>query len=78
MHEITNNPAPPEESKVQKRPPTQSIQKPAAQAESLKDVFASFTAGAKDMDGKVFQKLCKDCKVLSKACTTTDVDLIFA
>jgi hypothetical protein len=30
------------------------------------------------MDGKTFAKLCKDCQVISKACTTTDIDLIFA
>jgi len=30
------------------------------------------------MDGKVFAKLCKDCKVVSKECSATDVDLVFA
>jgi len=30
------------------------------------------------MDGKVFAKLCKDCKVISKECSATDVDLVFA
>ena len=30
------------------------------------------------MDGKTFAKLTKDCKVQSKLCTATDVDLIFA
>ncbi len=30
------------------------------------------------MDGKAFAKLCKDCKVISKQCTATDVDLVFA
>lgn len=29
------------------------------------------------MDGKAFVKLCKDCKLMSKGLTTTDVDLIF-
>lgn len=30
------------------------------------------------MDGKIFAKFCKDCKIISKTCSTTDVDLIFA
>jgi hypothetical protein len=30
------------------------------------------------MDGKVFAKFAKDCKVISKSVTTTDVDLAFA
>ena len=30
------------------------------------------------MDGKTFAKFTKDCKVQSKICTATDVDLIFA
>jgi hypothetical protein len=30
------------------------------------------------MDGKVFAKFAKDCKVINKKCTTTDIDLIFA
>lgn len=30
------------------------------------------------MDGKSFAKMAKDCKVISKSCTTTDIDLIFA
>eukprot|EP00775_Hariotina_reticulata_P007754 gene7754-7953_t len=29
------------------------------------------------MDGKAFVKMCKDCKLMSKGLTTTDVDLIF-
>ena len=30
------------------------------------------------MDGKVFAKVAKDCKILDKKLTTTDVDIIFA
>ena len=30
------------------------------------------------MDGKVFAKVAKDCKILDKKLTNTDVDLIFA
>jgi hypothetical protein len=30
------------------------------------------------MEGKVFAKCCKDCKVVSKDCSATDVDLVFA
>lgn len=45
---------------------------------TLKDIFSTFAAGAKEMDGKTFAKFAKDCGVLNKACTTTDIDLIFA
>lgn len=44
---------------------------------SLQEVFTSFAAG-KEMDGKTFAKLSKDCKLLDKNLTATDVDLIFA
>lgn len=47
-------------------------------AGSLKEVFQGFTAGAADMDGKTFAKMAKDCKILDKALTATDIDLIFA
>lgn len=30
------------------------------------------------MDGKTFAKFSKDCKVINKKCTNTDIDLIFA
>ena len=30
------------------------------------------------MDGKIFAKLCKDCKVITKELTPTDIDLVFA
>ncbi|KAF8056858.1 Aimp1 [Scenedesmus sp. PABB004] len=42
--------------------------------------FASFGSSqrAVDMEGKNFIKLCKDAKLLCKALTTTDVDLLFA
>lgn len=30
------------------------------------------------MDGKTFAKMAKDCKILDKALTATDIDLIFA
>lgn len=30
------------------------------------------------MDGKTFAKFAKDCKIINKKCTTTDIDLIFA
>lgn len=30
------------------------------------------------MDGKTFSKFAKDCKVMNKQCTSTDIDLIFA
>ena len=30
------------------------------------------------MDGKTFAKMAKDCKILDKKLTATDIDLIFA
>lgn len=47
-------------------------------AGSLKEVFLGYTAGAADMDGKTFAKMAKDCKILDKALTATDIDLTFA
>jgi len=49
----------------------------------LNDIYMRFcTFGNKAnrgmMEGKTFAKLCKDCKLLSKTCTMTDVDLTFA
>lgn len=37
-----------------------------------------FTGGAAEMEGKTFAKLAKDCKILDKNLTATDIDLIFA
>ena len=47
-------------------------------AGTLKEVFAQFSAGAKEIDGKTFAKFAKDCGVISKKCSNTDIDLIFA
>ena len=44
---------------------------------SLQQVFTSYAQG-KEMDGKTFAKVAKDCKLLDKNLTSTDVDLIFA
>ena len=43
----------------------------------MQEVFAQFASG-KEMDGKTFAKFTKDCKLINKKCTTTDVDLIFS
>ncbi|OXB71380.1 UNVERIFIED_CONTAM: hypothetical protein H355_011883 [Colinus virginianus] len=48
-----------------------------ATVDGLEGVFNAFTHDAPNMDGRTFVKLCKDCKVLDKFCTPTDVDLIF-
>lgn len=58
--------------------PQATAQPAAGGATTLKDIFSTFAAGAKEMDGKTFAKFAKDCGVLNKACTTTDIDLIFA
>jgi len=50
----------------------------AAQANNVSDVFMSFSGGKTDMDGKTLAKLCKDCSLLCKRFTATDVDLVFA
>jgi len=50
----------------------------SAPASSLEEVFKTFSQGAPEMDGKTFAKMAKDCKVLNKKCTNTDIDLIFA
>lgn len=44
---------------------------------SLSDIFQTFAQG-KEMDGKTFAKLTKDCNLLDKKLTSTDVDLVFA
>ena len=46
-------------------------------ASSLQEVFAKYANGP-EMDGKTFAKMAKDCKVINKKCTNTDIDLIFA
>lgn len=48
-----------------------------APATSLQEVFAKFANGP-EMDGKTFAKVAKDCKIINKKCTNTDIDLIFA
>jgi hypothetical protein len=44
---------------------------------SLEDVFKAFANG-NEMDGKSFAKLAKDCGILDKKLTPTEIDLIFA
>jgi len=44
---------------------------------SLQSVYKHF-AGGDEMDGKTFAKLSKDCKLLDKKLTATDIDLVFA
>jgi hypothetical protein len=45
---------------------------------SLKQVFDSFNGKEKTMEGKTLAKVAKDCKLIDKKLTATDVDLIFA
>ena len=45
---------------------------------TLESVFLSFcSTGKKELANKEFAKLCKDCHLLDKKFTSTDVDLIF-
>ena len=45
---------------------------------SLDEVFKSFSAGKNEIANKEFTKLNKDCGLIDKAYTGTDVDLIFS
>ena len=62
-----------EEGKVPKKATTAA--EPAA---SVDEVFYSFTGKKEEMEGKAFAKLAKDCGILDKKLTATDIDLIFA
>jgi hypothetical protein len=44
---------------------------------SLEEVFKSFSGGKPEMGNKEFAKLNKDCHLIDKKYTTTDVDIIF-
>lgn len=46
--------------------------------DSLQSVFNSFNGKESTMEGKIFAKVAKDCGLLDKKLTPTDVDLIFA
>jgi hypothetical protein len=50
----------------------------SAPAGSIDEVFHSYTAKAKEMEGKTLAKLAKESKLLDKKLTATDIDLIFA
>ena len=43
---------------------------------SLLDLFNAFSTSG-EMDGRQFAKFAKDCKILDKKLTATDIDLIF-
>jgi hypothetical protein len=43
-----------------------------------RETFRAFCGAQADMDGKGFAKLCKDCQILDKKFTCTDVDVLFA
>jgi hypothetical protein len=48
------------------------------QVHSLEDVFNSFSAGKAEMSNKEWLKVNKDCGLLDKKYTTTDVDINFS
>lgn len=60
-----------------KQPKTEVVSSHEA-AGSLQEVFNNFSAGAAEIDGKTFAKFAKDCKILDKKLTATDIDLVFA
>ena len=81
VHPVASFGGPPEEEKKAAPKKKGAGAKPVIQHEaagSLKEVFNHFTGGAAEMDGKTFAKLSKDCKILDKQLTATDIDLIFA
>ena len=45
---------------------------------NLQSVFLSFSAGKSEMANKEFAKCTKDCHLLDKKFTSTDVDLVFS
>mmetsp|Transcript_44873 Transcript_44873/g.130718 ORF Transcript_44873/g.130718 Transcript_44873/m.130718 type:complete len:1266 (-) Transcript_44873:88-3885(-) len=45
---------------------------------TVERTFKAFCGARQDMDGKSFAKLCKDCGLVDKALTVTDVDIVFA
>ena len=45
---------------------------------NLQQVFNTYVGKEKTMEGKTFAKVAKDCGLLDKKLTATDVDLIFA
>lgn len=50
----------------------------SSSTKTLKDVFNTFIGKEKTMDGKTWAKLAKDCHLIDKKLTATDIDLIFA
>jgi hypothetical protein len=67
-----------EEEKVAPKKSKQTAVNTNQPAGSLEEVFMGLSSGAADMDGKTFAKMAKDCKILDKNLTATDIDLIFA
>lgn len=51
--------------------------------EQLQNIFVAFckfgdkNASGRAMDGFTYKKVATDCKLMSKTCTKTDIDLIF-
>jgi len=46
--------------------------------QNIESIFRAFAGGSHELDGRQFAKLAKDCKLLDKKLTATDVDLTFA
>ena len=62
------------DKKAENDKPAEKTQNPA---EGLKAIFMRFSSDQNEIDGKAFNKLCKDCNVLNKECNSGDVDLAF-
>ena len=45
---------------------------------SIQDIYMAYNGGAIDMDNKTLVKLFKDCNILDKKVTSTDIDIIFS
>merc|ERR1711957_740677 len=50
---------------------------PSEVDEQLEEVFQAYCGGKLDMDGRAFQKLCRDCALVDRKFTSTDADLLF-
>jgi hypothetical protein len=67
-----------EKASPPKKAKAKIVESTSEPAGSLEEVFLSFSGGAPEMEGKTFAKLAKDCALLDKKLTATDMDLIFA
>merc|ERR1711936_934590 len=60
------------------------LHKKVSEMDAARATFEAFAkygdtkADGTTIDNKKFSKLCKECKIMNKACTSTDVDIVFS